>query len=268
MDSRTFTWCVRPLHMHRWIIMSHNFVTVIKKNWHIVKLVNNLLFTAIGRQKWQFAYLFFRGRRSRHHIFVRIQYPYGNQLEAIGRGKRLLVQQSLLVQLASHSTMLTNRAPQLVYRLVCSILTAASLNLAWYDYFLVEKSLAAFAMFRGRCQQSPQALQMLSVEVPEGHHSFQAERLPEPSFQICCTSHLVHGSSRLHPPIPVESIRRVSSASAETSPCTAVPFWRLCPSPSQVRHLRSACPAQSLHRTHLPHPPHYQNLQDHSDCLR
>ena len=31
MDSRTFTWCVRPLHMHRQIIISHNLVTEIKK---------------------------------------------------------------------------------------------------------------------------------------------------------------------------------------------------------------------------------------------
>jgi len=31
MDSRTFTWCVWPLHKHRWIIMSHNLFTEIKK---------------------------------------------------------------------------------------------------------------------------------------------------------------------------------------------------------------------------------------------
>jgi len=29
LDFRTFTWCVRPLHMHRQIIMSHNLVTEI-----------------------------------------------------------------------------------------------------------------------------------------------------------------------------------------------------------------------------------------------
>jgi hypothetical protein len=29
--SRTSTWCVRPLYMHRWIIMTHTLVTEIKK---------------------------------------------------------------------------------------------------------------------------------------------------------------------------------------------------------------------------------------------
>jgi len=109
---------------------------------------------------------------------------------------------------------------------------------------------------------------MLSVEVPERHHLFAAEQLPELSIRMCRTSYLVHGSCPLHPPIPVESVRRASSASAETSPCAAVPFWWLCPSPSRVRHLGSACPAQSLHHPHLPHPPHRWNLQDHSDRLR
>ena len=56
----------------------------------------------------------------------------------------------------------------------------------------------------------------------------------------------------------------------QSSPCGAVLLWRLCPSPSQVCHLRSACQALYLlhHRPHLPHPPHLQNLQDCSDCLR
>jgi hypothetical protein len=31
LDFRTFTWCVRPLHMHSRIIMSHNVVTEIKQ---------------------------------------------------------------------------------------------------------------------------------------------------------------------------------------------------------------------------------------------
>jgi hypothetical protein len=31
LDFRMFTWCVRPLHMHRQIIISHNLVTEIKK---------------------------------------------------------------------------------------------------------------------------------------------------------------------------------------------------------------------------------------------
>jgi len=61
--------------------------------------------------------------------------------------------------------------------------------------------------------------------VPERHHMFAAKRLLEPSIRMCRASYLIHRSSLLHPPIPVESIRQGSSASAETSPCTAVLFW-------------------------------------------
>jgi len=48
------------------------------KSRHVAKLVNNLLFTEIRRQKLQFAPLFFCRRRSYHHLFVRIRYLYGN----------------------------------------------------------------------------------------------------------------------------------------------------------------------------------------------
>jgi len=41
VNSRTFTWCIRPLHMQRQIIMSHNFVTEIK---------NKLTRSEIGKQ--------------------------------------------------------------------------------------------------------------------------------------------------------------------------------------------------------------------------
>jgi len=140
-------------------------------------------------------------------------------MQATCRGK------SLLVQLASLSATLTNRARQLAHHLVCSIETAASPNLAYYDYFLVGKSIAAFAIFRGQCQDSPSGLQLLLVDVPERHQLFAAGRRPEPSIRWCPTSYLVHRSSRLHPPIPVESICRDSSASAEIFPCASGPLW-------------------------------------------
>ena len=93
---------------------------------------------------------------------------------------------------------------------------------------------------------------------------------PEPSIWQSYTSYLFHESSWLHPPIWVGSISQTSSASAENSPCSAVLFWRLCPSPSQVRHHHWACRALYLfHQLHcLPHPPHHQILQDPSDCIR
>jgi len=87
------------------------------------------------------------------------------------------------------------------------------------------------------------------------------------SIQMPSTSYLLHVSSRLRPPIPVVPIHQASSASAETSPSAIVPWWRFCPSPSRVCHLRSACPAVSLLHPHLSHPPQCRNLQDRSDCL-
>jgi len=41
LGSRTFTWCIRPLHRQQWIVMSHNFVTDIK---------NTLTHSKIGAQ--------------------------------------------------------------------------------------------------------------------------------------------------------------------------------------------------------------------------
>jgi hypothetical protein len=148
LDSKTFKWYVRALHIHRRIIMSHNLVTEIKKMLTRSKIREQLAFTIIRRQKLLFALLFFRRPRSRHLLFVGIRYLYGNLLEAICRGK------SLLFQLASLSATLTNRALQLAHHWVWSIETAASLNLTSYEYFLVEKCLRAFAIFWGQCQDS------------------------------------------------------------------------------------------------------------------
>jgi len=144
-----------------------------------------------------------------------------------------------------------------------------SLSLFSYGYCLVEKYIAALAIFPGWYQESLIALQMLSAKVPLQHDPFATWWLLEHWIQMFRTSYLFRGSSRPHPPIPVLSICQASSASTKTSPCGVVPIWRLCPSPSRVRHLHSACPAL-YHRLllHLPHPPHRRNLQDRSDCLR
>jgi len=246
--------------MHRRIIMSHNWVTEIKKKLSRSKIGQQLAFHQDMMWKLHFAYLFLHWHRSRHHVFVPIRNLYGDLLEAICKGKILQVQH------ASLSANVTYRALRWAQDRICSCLTAASHNLAQYDDLLVEKSNAARAIFRGQSQETPQALQMISVQVPLQHHPFVVEQRPEPSIRMCQTSHLFHGSRRLHLPIPVGSIDQASSASAETSLWAAVPFWWLCPSPSRVRHLRSACPAVSLHHAHLLHPPHSQNLQDHSDC--
>jgi len=111
---------------------------------------------------------------------------------------------------------------------------------------------------------------MLSVMVWLQSSLFGASQQPVLSIQSSRTAYLSHGSCQPRPPTPVASVGQASSASAESSPCGAVQFWRLCPSPSQVRHPRSVCHALYLlhHHPGLPHPPNLQNLQDHSDCLR
>jgi len=72
-----------------------------------------------------------------------------------------------------------------------------------------------------------------------------ASQLSEPSIQSSRTSYVSHARSPPHPTISVASIHQAASACAENSPCRAVQFWRLCPWPSQVRHLRTARQALS-----------------------
>ena len=93
--------------------------------------------------------------------------------------------------------------------------------------------------------------------------------MPEPSLRPFGTLYLIHRSCRQRPPITVVSIHQASSAFAEHSPWAALHFWTLCPSPSQVRHLRSACPTLDfLHpNSDLPHPSQCHMLEDRSDCL-
>jgi len=102
------------------------------------------------------------------------------------------------------------------------------------------------------------------------HVPFAIDRQPVPAIRLSHTSDLFHWSSWVRLPSLVASIRQASSASVENTPCDAVLFCRLCPSPSQVHYFRSACPAHDLlHHHHcLCHPPNYRNLQDCSDSLR
>jgi len=44
LDSRTFAWYIRPLHMHRWIIMSYSLVTKIKKKMTHSKIGTQITF--------------------------------------------------------------------------------------------------------------------------------------------------------------------------------------------------------------------------------
>jgi len=233
-----------------------------EESWHISKLVNNLLFSKIWCKKLWFAYWFLGWHRSHHHDFVRIWNLYGDCLEAICRGWKLLVQQ------ASHSARVTYLALRRSRDRICSYSTDVSLNLAHYDYFLVEMSVAAFAILWGRYHGTPEPVQSFSVQVSLHHHLFAVLRLPEPAMWKCRTSYPFHRSIRLWLPIPVVSMHRTSSAFDETSPGAAAPCSWLCPSPSQVHHFCSAGPSLSLNHPDLPDPPHRRNLQDHSDWLR
>jgi len=51
LDSRTFTLCIRPLHIHWRIIMSHNLVTEIKKKLTSSKIGKQLAFHRDQRSK-------------------------------------------------------------------------------------------------------------------------------------------------------------------------------------------------------------------------
>jgi len=141
-------------------------------------------------------------------------------------------------------------------------------NLSYYVYFLVKKSLGAFAIFWGQYRNTSYAHQMLLVMVQLHHYPFAVKQLPEPLIRMCRTSYLMQRSGWLRPRLPVVSICPASSPSAQTSPFAVVLLWRLCPSPSLVHHLGSACPALSVHHPHLAHLPNHPNLQDGSYCVR
>ena len=135
--------------------------------------------------------------------------------------------------------------------------SAVSANLASYDYSIVQKLLAAFAIFTGLNQESPNAHQMSSAPMTLNRLLFEVEYQPEPSIKLSHTPYPSHGSCRLRLPTLVVSIRQASSPSAESATCDTVVFERLCLSPSRVSHHRSACPPQDLLRDHphLSYPP-------------
>jgi len=79
--------------------------------------------------------------------------------EAICIGHSLWVQQALI------SSLVTYWARHWVNQSWCICFALASRNLPSYDYFLVETSLAVFAIFRGWYQVTPYVMQLLLVQV-------------------------------------------------------------------------------------------------------
>jgi len=174
-------------------------------------------------------------------------------------------------QQAVISESMTNEVLQQVRENQRMCVTGVSGNKASYENFWVESSLAAFVIFRGHYEVSPYALPMLSVQMRLRPAPWAIEPLPRHSIPSSRTSHLSHQSRRLGLPIAVASICQASSTVVEDPSCNAVvPFWRLCPSPSLVHHLCSACTDLYLlhHHPHLPHPHHHQKLQDCSGYIQ
>jgi len=156
--------------------------------------------------------------------------------DATCRGTSLRVQQGLI------SEWLMNMVLRRVEEMECVCESGVSVNLAWYDYALVEESIAALAILWRPYQESPYPDQLSLVQIGLHHLPFVVEWQPEPWIQLSFTSYLSHRSSRPRLPSLVSSVSQASSASAENAPCDAVSFRRLCPAPSLVHHLRSACP--------------------------
>jgi len=263
LDSGPCAWCVRPFHMHRRIIMSHNSVTEIENMLTCSKIRTKIAFhrdmTSIIQSCLCIPPLTQEPSPCLRPKPISIWWLAS---EVSCRGKSLQVDQ------ASLSAKVTNRTLHRAQDEVYSCSTAASRNPASHDYVLVRKSRAVFAIFWGQCQDILSALQMLFVQVWLYHHLVTVERQPEPWIRIWRTWCVFHGTCRPHPPVPVVSIGQASSASAETSPCAAAQYWWLRPSPSRVLDFRSAGPALSLHHPRRPHPPHGRNMQYRPDCLR
>jgi len=143
LQSHTFAWCVRLLHMHRQIVMSHNLAT-----GSINQLTQSKSCTPIAfRIDWM----------SRIVNCIRIAhatnrlsplfhlYPIAIlrlRWEAISRAE------SFHVHHASMSESGMNQSQCQVVATLWVFVTVASQNLALYDNLLIKMSLMAFAIFQ------------------------------------------------------------------------------------------------------------------------
>ena len=150
LDSWPFAWCVRLLHILRQIIMSHNLVIEINKKLTLSKISTQIAFHRDVLSKTTICNI----------IPLLMQEPSPSLClnlismlrlagQAICRGKSWQVQRAPLAE------KVTNRVLRRAEDRVDSFSTGASQNLASCNYILVEKSLVAFAIFRGQCQDTP-----------------------------------------------------------------------------------------------------------------
>jgi hypothetical protein len=108
---------------------------------------------------------------------------------------------------------------------------------ASYAYILSDKLHGALVVIQGRNEESQYFHEIVSIQMLQHHTPFVVAQQPVHSRQILCITHLSHGSGWLHLAIPVASIDLTSSAFANTFLCKGVSFWKVCLSPSRVRHL-------------------------------
>jgi len=80
MMSRTLAWPIRPLHMHRWIIMSHKLVTEIKWKLTCSKLGTGIALQIDTLSPMPICHSFHPRGRSRHHVLLGIRFLYVNPL--------------------------------------------------------------------------------------------------------------------------------------------------------------------------------------------
>jgi len=150
LESATLAWPIRPLHMHRWVIMSHILVTEIKEMVTCSKISTHIAFWRDTSSEISISLL--------TPVETQVQSPFvpPNPVsirqfawDAICRSKSLRVQQALI------SSSLTNWALSQTGDMEWACVSGVSANLSSLDHSLVKNSLAAFAMFPGRYQESP-----------------------------------------------------------------------------------------------------------------
>ena len=156
LDSWTFVRPIWPLHIDWGINKSHNLVTDINTQLWQSKIGTRIVIQS--DMLWKMILYVSIPPATRELSPFLSSYLISIWLLArlgIWRGERLQIQQ------ASHSESVLNWVPRQVGETLCIWVTVCTCNLAWYDSFLVENSVAAVAIFQGRCHESPNADQML-----------------------------------------------------------------------------------------------------------
>jgi len=145
LDSRSFEWYVRPLHMHRKIIVSHSLVTEIKKRLTQTKIGTQIAFQWHLTSKWGICVCIAPVTKEP------LSFLHLNRHSVCWFTGEVICRSNILqVQRALHSHQAMNQSTRQAEDMVCLHLMVASQNLALYDYILVEKSLAAFSTFLGQ----------------------------------------------------------------------------------------------------------------------